>query len=129
MIRPAFPAFLLRLLLVCLAAGLAGPGVALARPLEKVVLQLKWQHQFQFAGYYAAQEQGYYREAGLEVEIREAAPGSDPVRQVLQGEAQYGVGSSSLVLQRHRGAPVVVLAVIFQHSPLVLLSRRDSGIS
>ena len=129
MIRPALTAALLRLLLVCLAVGLAGPGVALARPLEKVVLQLKWQHQFQFAGYYAAQEQGYYREAGLEVEIREATPGSDPVRQVLQGEAQYGVGSSSLVLQRHRGAPVVVLAVIFQHSPLVLLSRRDSGIS
>ena len=87
MIRPALTAALLRLLLVCLAVGLAAPGEVLARPLEKVVLQLKWQHQFQFAGYYAAQEQGYYREAGLEVEIREAAPGSDPVRQVLQGEA------------------------------------------
>ena len=36
---------------------------------QKITLQLKWQHAFQFAGYYAAQQQGYYRAAGLDVEI------------------------------------------------------------
>ena len=40
-------------------------------PLEKVRLQLKWFHQFQFAGYYAAIEQGYYAEEGLDVELIE----------------------------------------------------------
>ena len=39
--------------------------------LEQVTLQLKWQHQFQFAGYYAALEKGYYDEVGLDVQIKE----------------------------------------------------------
>lgn len=38
---------------------------------EKVVLQLKWFHQFQFAGYYAAKEKGFYDEVGLDVQIKE----------------------------------------------------------
>jgi NMT1/THI5 like len=41
---------------------------------EKVSLQLKWSHQFQFAGYYAALEQGFYKSAGLDVDIREGGP-------------------------------------------------------
>ena len=77
---------------------------------EKVTLQLKWKHQFQFAGYYAAQAKGYYREAGFDVTIREAQEGHDPADIVLAGEAQYGVGSSELVLRRAKGHPVVVLA-------------------
>ncbi|MEW5903737.1 MAG: diguanylate cyclase [Pseudomonadota bacterium] len=88
-----------------------------AAALDHVVLQLKWTHAFQFAGYYAAQAQGYYREAGLEVEIREAGSTTDPVREVLTGHAQYAVGTSSLLLERAAGKPVVVLAVVFQQSP------------
>ncbi len=38
--------------------------------LEPVTLQLKWKHQFQFAGYYMALEKGYYKEAGLDVTIQ-----------------------------------------------------------
>ncbi len=97
-------------------------------PLEKVTLQLKWRHQFQFAGYYAAIAQGYYREAGLEVRLAEAEPGQDPVEAVLAGRAEFGVGTSELVLLRARGRPVVALAAIFQHSPLVLLARRTAEV-
>jgi len=85
--------------------------------LEKVTLQLKWTHAFQFAGYYAAKEQGYYREAGLDVAIQEATPQTNPIQLVLEGRAQYGVGTSGLLLARSAGKPVVVLAVIFQQSP------------
>lgn len=99
-----------------------------AGALEKVALQLKWKHQFQFAGYYAAQEKGYYREAGLEVDIREAGPETDPVREVVEGRAQFGVSNSALLLARAQGRPVVALAVIFQHSPFILVARRDGGI-
>lgn len=98
-----------------------------AAELTPVVLQLKWRHQFQFAGYYAALDQGYYREAGLEVELREARPGEDPVEVVLSGRAEFGVGTSELLLLRARGERVVVLANIFQHSPLVLLARDDGS--
>lgn len=111
-------------LILLLAALLPLPAAAL----EKVALQLKWKHQFQFAGYYAAQEKGYYRDAGLEVEIREAAPETDPVREVLEGRAQFGVSNSALLLARARGKPVVALAVIFQHSPFILAARRDANI-
>lgn len=92
--------------------------------LEKITLQLNWKHQFQFAGYYAAIEHGYYRQAGFEVQVVEAAEGEDPIGQVLRGQAQFGVGASELALHRGRGEPVVALAVILQHSPLVLLASR-----
>ncbi len=97
-------------------------------PSNTVVLQLKWYHQFQFAGYYAALEQGFYRDAGLEVEIREGDPRTDSVEEVVAGRAQYGVTNSDVLLRRLRGDPVVVLAAIFQHSPLVFIATESSGI-
>ncbi|MBD9358551.1 EAL domain-containing protein [Methylomonas albis] len=98
------------------------------RPLEKVALQLKWFHQFQFAGYYAAIEQGYYAEEGLQVEIRERAPSLDYVEQVASGQAEYGIGDSGIVAQFANGKPIVALAAIFQHDALVLFSKQSSGI-
>jgi diguanylate cyclase (GGDEF)-like protein len=98
-------------------------------PAVPVRLQLKWRHQFQFAGYYTALEKGYYREAGFDVTIIPATPGIDPVDTVLQGRADFGVASSELVLRYARGDPVVVLATIFQHSPLALYVRSDAGIA
>lgn len=99
-----------------------------ALALDAVTLQLKWTHAFQFAGYYAAQEQGYYRDAGLDVTFREALPAVDPVHEVSAGKAEFGVGTSSLLLERKAGMPVVVLAVIFQHSPYVIIARQTQNI-
>lgn len=103
------------------------PSISLAQ--DKVVLQLKWKHGFQFAGYYAAQELGYYSDVGLDVEIRAASPGIIPVEEVVNGRAQYGVGNSALLLDREKGKPVVVLGVIFQHSPSILIARENEGIA
>lgn len=94
---------------------------------QKVVVQLKWSHAFQFAGYYAARHLGYYRDAGLDVELREGGPNVDVVSELMQGRAQFGVGTSSLLLDRHAGKPVVVLGVVFQHSPLALIARQHSA--
>lgn len=107
---------------------LCAPAASAAPEQDRVTLQLKWRHQFQFAGYYAALYKGYYWDAGLDVEIREANEGEDPIQQVLAGRADFGVGTSELLLLRNAGKPVVVLAVIFQHSPLALAARRESGI-
>ncbi len=98
------------------------------RSLDSVTLQLKWNHQFQFAGYYAAIEKGFYREAGLNVRLVPALPESQPMDEVLMGNAEFGVGTSDVLLLRAQGKPLVVLAAIFQHSPLVLLARKDAGI-
>jgi diguanylate cyclase (GGDEF)-like protein/PAS domain S-box-containing protein len=111
---------------LCIAAALllaAAPGMAL----DQVTLQLKHAHQFQFAGYYAALEFGYYKEAGLDVRILEGQDGNAPERDVLAGRAQYGTGASNLLLARLAGRPVVVLAVIFQHSPYALAMRQTGG--
>ena len=111
--------FVLAVLSILLSAW---PQAALA--LDAVTLQLKWRHNFQFAGYYAAQEKGYYRDVGLDVSFREAHPGDNPVQAVIDGKAQFGVGSSSLLLARNAGAPVVVLAAMFQHSSQVLITSQ-----
>ncbi|WP_173346223.1 PAS domain S-box protein [Pseudoduganella dura] len=120
--RPARPARPARRLLLQTALLLCACGPAFG--LERVSVQLKWHHQFQFAGYYAAQDKGYYRDEGLEVALVEAQPGTDPVQAVLAGRAQYGTGNSSLLLHRAAGKPVVVLAPIFQHSAAALIARR-----
>jgi hypothetical protein len=112
---------LFSLLGLAAAGGLpAARAQSPARNLEPVTLQLKWKHQFQFAGYYAAIEKGYYRDAGFEVSLAEPSGNEDPVDMVLTDKAQFGVGASELVLHRARGEAVVVLATILQHSPLVL---------
>ena len=95
-----------------------------ALALDKVTLQLKWMHSYQFAGYYAAKELGYYSAAGLEVDIKPLIPGMDLVSEVTEGRANYGTGTSGLLVARQNGAPVVALAVIFQHSPYVLIAKK-----
>lgn len=95
---------------------------------QRVNIALKWQHQFQFAGYYAAVKKGFYREEGLDVTLTESTNNQSAIDAVLKGEAEYGVAATELVTARAHGKPVVVLAVIFQHSPIVLLSRHDSNL-
>ncbi|WP_317205421.1 ABC transporter substrate-binding protein, partial [Janthinobacterium sp.] len=127
-LRPTRPPVRRRLSSWALACALLAGAAGAAHGAEKITLQLRWNHQFQFAGYYAAQEQGYYRDAGLEVSLREGARGGDPSEAVLAGAAQYGVGNSSLLLRRAAGQPLVLLAAIFQHSTAALALRRlDDG--
>lgn len=116
------------LLLFCLLlmpVAMAAPAV---RPLESVTLQLKWKPQFQFAGYYAAQSKGFFREEGLDVTLQPGGPNIAPIKEVMEGHAQYGIDAGELVYYRLQGKPVVALASIFQHSPAVLMTLGDSGL-
>lgn len=105
---------------------LAMPAITVAS--DNITLQLKWRHQFQFAGYYAAVQQGYYRDEGLNVTLIEGSKELPPLKQVLSGEANYGIGDAEILVSRISGQPVVALAAIFQHSPGVLLSLKQSNI-
>ncbi len=100
-----------------------------ANKFEKVTLQLKWFHQFQFAGYYAAVEKGFYAEEGLGVVIRERDKAKGHIQSVVDGDADYGVADAGLMVARMGGAPVVLLKQIFQHSPLVLITLKDSDLT
>ncbi len=93
--------------------------------LEKVTLQLKWFHQFQFAGYYTALEKGYYEDEGLDVSIIERDLRQNPIDLVLEGTADFGVSNSEILLEYLQGKEVVLLASIFQHSPLIFISKTQ----
>ncbi|MFN8010128.1 MAG: PAS domain S-box protein [Holophagaceae bacterium] len=107
---------------------LAAACFARAAAPERVAIQLKWRHQFQFAGYYAAERMGYFRDEGLEVELREGGREHPPLPEVAAGRAEYGVGDAALLVARAQGTPVVVVAVVFQRSPYVLMTRQGDGI-
>lgn len=122
---------ILQLLRIGVAAALL--FAAIASPASEsepgtIRLQLKWSHQFQFAGYYAALEKGFFREEGLAVEIIEGNADRPPLDVVLSGKADFGVTDGDVLHARMQGSPVVVCAAIFQHSPYIVMSRHDSGI-
>src|SRR5450631_801499 len=110
---------------VCLILAASHPAAAL----DQVSLQLKWKHHFQFAGYYQALEQGFYRDAGLDVTIREGGPDIDVSEAVAGGRADFGVCGVSVLREWTMGRRLVVLAAIFQRSPAVILVARRADIS
>ncbi len=97
---------------------------------EKVALQLRWDHQSQFAGYYAAQWQGYYAEAGFEVEIRSAIKPDGTIlsatQEVGNGHADFGVGAADILTARDQGIPLVILASIFQQSAAEFYAKEGT---
>jgi len=116
----------LRHLILLLSLIFYLPGLAPAEPLR---LQLRWLPQFQFAGYYLALEKGYYREAGLEVEILPGGPGAPrAIDSLLAGEVDFAISNSGLVIAHMAGQPVVALAALMQSSPSVWIVRADSDI-
>ncbi|HAO26039.1 MAG TPA: hypothetical protein DCQ49_13330, partial [Methylophaga sp.] len=101
------------LLLFILLTSLLGQVKAAST--ESVTVQLKWRHQFQFAGFYAAIQQGFYQQEGLEVSLRERHPGISVINEVTSGRADYGVGGIGLLAEYADGSPIRALAAIFQH--------------
>ncbi|OUR73852.1 myristoyl transferase [Methylophaga sp. 41_12_T18] len=100
----------------------------LSHSLEPVTLQLKWLHQFQFAGYYAALEQGFYQQEGLDVTIKELTADHHIVDDVTAGKADYAVGDVGILADYANGAPIKALAAIFQHNALIFITKQSSGI-
>ena len=123
--RRRFAGRLVAGLLSLLAPALPHP----AHALDQVSLQLKWKHQFQFAGYYAALEKGFYREHGLEVQIREGGPGVDAGTEVAYGAADFGVCTTSVLTNSIERRNNVVIGVIFQHSAAIVLTPYRAGIN
>ncbi len=97
-------------------------------PLEKITLQHRWKYEFQFSGFIAAKELGFYREVGLDVELKDLTYGKDVFEELRSDRAQYAIGTSNTLVERDKGTPLVILAVIFQHSPFVIISRTDAEI-
>ncbi len=116
--------------LIRLVAGamLAATGAA-AYAADNITVRLKWFHQAQFAGFYVAQEKGYYKDAGLIVNLQPGGPDFPAVQMVAGGSEQFGVtGADQVLVARSRDVPVVAVAVLYRKSPFVLFSLKESGI-
>ena len=97
---------------------------------EKVTLQLKWVTQAQFAGYYVAQAKGYYKAAGLDVEIKPGGPDIAPEQIIAGGGADVIVDWMPAALAaREKGNKLVNIAQPFKHSGLMLTCRKETGIA
>lgn len=94
----------------------------------KIKLQLKWWHQFQFAGFYAADIKGFYKSSGLNVELIPSDAKHSPIAEVLKGNADFGITGTGLLINYADGMPVKVLGAIFQHSPYVIISSKEKNI-
>jgi NitT/TauT family transport system substrate-binding protein len=96
---------------------------------DKVTLQSKWVVQAQFAGYYAALDQGFYDEENLEVTIRPGGPDIVPEQVVLGGQAQFGIDwLDSLLATRDQGQNIVNIAQVFTRSGMTEVTWKDSGL-
>lgn len=114
-----------QLSLACLAPV---TGLQAAEPV-KVVMQLDWIYNAQFAGVYQAVEQGYFADRGLSVEIRRVDPKQKTVPAVLAEPIAFGCAESNVLLKAHaEGAPVRALATMFQGSPLGWMVLEESGV-
>jgi polar amino acid transport system substrate-binding protein len=101
------------------------PVTGLAEPLEKVSLYLNWKHQFEYAGFYMAKERGYYKEAGLDVDIIEYDGTHDLIETVHTTPGAYGLFHAGVIQAYLNGKPVRLLANFFKRSPLVLVTRPE----
>lgn len=109
------------------AAALWG---GLAQAADDVTLQLKWVTQAQFAGYYVAQDQGFYEEEGLNVTIKPGGPDIAPAQVIAGGGADVVIDwMPSALASREKGLPLVNIAQPFKSSGMMLTCRKDAGVA
>ena len=98
--------------------------------LKPVKLQLQWYAQAQFAGYYAAVDQGYYKDEGLDVQIVEGSADIVPIDVLTSGDVDYAISWVPKVLGSiEQGAKVTDVAQIFERSATTQVSFKDKNIS
>ncbi|MXZ69257.1 MAG: ABC transporter substrate-binding protein [Acidimicrobiia bacterium] len=98
--------------------------------LTPINLQLQWVAQAQFAGYYAAVDQGFYADEGLDVTILEGAVEIVPQQVVATGGAEFGLAwVPKALVSNEEDAGLVNVGQVFQRSGTLMVSWADSGIT
>ncbi|MDP6398906.1 MAG: ABC transporter substrate-binding protein [Arenicellales bacterium] len=111
------------------AALVLGSGLVTANAADKVTIQLKWVTQAQFAGYFVAQNQGFYKAENLDVTILPGGPDVAPPQVIAGGGADVIIDWMPAALaSREKGLPLVNIAQPFKRSGLMLTCRKDTGI-
>ena len=98
--------------------------------MKPIRLQLQWFPQAQFAGYFAAKDQGFYADEGLDVTILPGAVEIVPATVVAGGQAEFGISwVPRMLAPRESGADPVVIGQVFQRSPTLQVSFKDKNIT
>jgi len=119
-----------KLIIASLTAAMALSASVAAQAEDKVVLQLKWVTQAQFAGYYVAKDKGFYEEEGLDVEIKPGGPDIAPPQVIAGGGADVIVDwMPSALASREKGVPLVNIAQPFKKSGMMLTCLKESGVT
>ncbi|MDF2554848.1 MAG: thiY [Microbacterium sp.] len=119
------------LVLAACSGGSSGSGSdsTAEGELTPVTLQLQWLPQGQFAGYFAAVDQGFFEEEGLDVEIVPSGGDIVPQDALANGDADYAIAWVPKVLGSiEAGANLTNIAQIFQRSGTLQVAWADSGI-
>jgi signal transduction histidine kinase/ABC-type nitrate/sulfonate/bicarbonate transport system substrate-binding protein len=95
------------------------------KKLDKISIQLHWKYQFEFAGFIAAKEKGFYKELGLDVELKEYQFGIDIEKDVLNGVSDYGIYNSYTLIDYLNGEDIVLVSSFFKRAALVLVASKD----
>jgi NitT/TauT family transport system substrate-binding protein len=104
-------------------------GASEPAELQPATLQLKWVTQAQFAGYYAALDQGYYEDEGIDLTIKPGGPDIVPEQVVLGGQAEFGLNwLDNTLATRDQGGEIVNIAQVFARSGMTELTWADSGL-
>jgi NitT/TauT family transport system substrate-binding protein len=112
------------------SAGGGASAAASTGALTPVKFQLQWVAQSQFAGYYAAVDQGYYKDAGLDVSLLLGGPNVNNVQVVATGGADIGTAWLPNMLQsREGGTDLVSIAQVFQRSGTRMASFKAANIT
>ncbi len=122
-IQSRFKKIILAVILLCTPfLGVASNNSS--ESLTPIKLQLNWNHQFEFAGFYAAIKQGYYKEVGLNVSIQDWSPELDVLDELLSGRVDFSMNCDFVLVDYLNGAPIKLVMSVFQNSPKVLLSHK-----
>jgi len=107
-----------------------GAAASMAQAADELTLQLKWVTQAQFAGYYVAQDKGFYEEAGLDVTINPGGPDISPPQVIAGGGADVIIDwMPSALASREKGVSLVNIAQPFKRSGMMLTCLKETGIT
>ena len=121
---------LMTLALVFILALVLGACQGQTAEPDKITVQLSWFHTVEFAGFYVADQKGFYAEENLDVTLLPGGPETSPIAEVMAGKAQFGISAADgLIRAQAEGQSVMALSCIFQENPLVVISMAEAGIT
>ena len=101
----------------------ARPSASAGAELRQVTLVLGFRPDVQFAPFYVGQREGFYADAGLEVEI-EHHQAPDVQRLVADGQAEFGVADATdVMIARTSGIPIRYASTLYQSFPVALIGE------